>query len=131
MDRIRWSGVAFGGLGVALGFVLRYLVAARVTRPVERLAFAARDIADGDWNVRLEGMRATREIGVLADAFETMGRQLVDQRERLIQTERVAAWRELARRLAHELKNPLFPMRITLDNLRRARPLPKWLVSAR
>jgi len=125
VDRIRWSGVAFGGLGIALGFVLSYLVAARVTRPVERLAAAAREIADGDWNVRLEGMRATREIAVLADAFETMGRQLVDQRERLIQTERVAAWRELARRLAHELKNPLFPMRITLDNLRRARPLPK------
>jgi signal transduction histidine kinase len=125
VDRIRWSGVAFGGLGIALGFVLSYLVAARVTRPVERLAVAARDLADGDWNVRLEGMRATREIAVLADAFETMGRQLVDQRERLVQTERVAAWRELARRLAHELKNPLFPMRITLDNLRRARPFPK------
>jgi len=38
--------------------------------------------------------------------------------------ERVAAWREIARRLAHELKNPLFPLRITLDNLRRARTLP-------
>ena len=53
-----------------------------------------------------------------------MTRQLVDQRERLVQAERVAAWRELARRLAHELKNPLFPLRITLDNLRRARSLP-------
>src|SRR5437867_3960717 len=52
-----------------------------------------------------------------------MTRQLVDQRERLVQAERVAAWRELARRLAHELKNPLFPLRITLDNLRRARSL--------
>ena len=50
--------------------------------------------------------------------------QLVDQRERLVQAERVAAWRELARRLAHELKNPLFPLRLTLDNLRRARTLP-------
>jgi FixJ family two-component response regulator len=53
-----------------------------------------------------------------------MSRQLVDQRERLVQAERVAAWRELARRLAHELKNPLFPLRVTLDNLRRAKPLP-------
>jgi two-component system, NtrC family, nitrogen regulation sensor histidine kinase NtrY len=41
-----------------------------------------------------------------------------------VQAERVAAWRELARRLAHELKNPLFPLRITIDNLRRAKPLP-------
>jgi len=41
-----------------------------------------------------------------------------------VQAERVAAWRELARRLAHELKNPLFPLQITIDNLRRARALP-------
>jgi nitrogen fixation/metabolism regulation signal transduction histidine kinase len=46
---------------------------------------------------------------------------LIEQRERLVQAERVAAWRELARRLAHELKNPLFPMQITIENLRRAR----------
>ena len=124
VNRIRWSGIGFGALGVAVGFVLSYIVAARVTRPVERLAGAANALAEGDWDVRLEGMRASREIAVLADAFETMMRQLVDQRERLIQAERVAAWRELARRLAHELKNPLFPLRITLDNLRRARPLP-------
>jgi nitrogen fixation/metabolism regulation signal transduction histidine kinase len=53
-----------------------------------------------------------------------MTRQLADERERLVQAERVAAWRELARRLAHELKNPLFPLRITADNLRRSRSLP-------
>jgi two-component system, NtrC family, nitrogen regulation sensor histidine kinase NtrY len=122
--RIRWSGVGFGALGIALGFILSYLVAARVTRPVEQLAAAARTLADGDWNVRLEGVRAAGEIATLADAFDTMTRQLIDQRERLVQAERVAAWRELARRLAHELKNPLFPLRITLDNLRRAKPLP-------
>ena len=121
---IRWSGVAFGGLGLIFGFVLSYVVASRVTRPVEQLAAAARSVADGDWNVDLGHVRASGELGALADAFETMTRELGDQRERLIQAERVAAWRELARRLAHELKNPLFPMRITLDNLQRARSLP-------
>jgi len=50
-----------------------------------------------------------------------MTRQLAEQRERLLQSERVAAWRELARRLAHELKNPLFPLQITVENLQRAR----------
>jgi len=49
-----------------------------------------------------------------------MTRQLAEQRERLVQTERVAAWRELARRLAHELKNPLFPLQLTVENLQRA-----------
>jgi signal transduction histidine kinase len=46
---------------------------------------------------------------------------LLAQKERLVQTERVAAWRELARRLAHELKNPLFPLQLTVENLIRAR----------
>jgi nitrogen fixation/metabolism regulation signal transduction histidine kinase len=50
-----------------------------------------------------------------------MTHELVEQRERLVQTERVAAWRELARRLAHELKNPLFPLQITVENMQRAR----------
>jgi two-component system nitrogen regulation sensor histidine kinase NtrY len=50
-----------------------------------------------------------------------MTRDLVEQRQKLVQTERVAAWRELARRLAHELKNPLFPLQLTVENLLRAR----------
>ena len=50
-----------------------------------------------------------------------MTHQLVEQKQRIIQTERVAAWRELARRLAHELKNPLFPLQITIENLQRVR----------
>jgi nitrogen fixation/metabolism regulation signal transduction histidine kinase len=50
-----------------------------------------------------------------------MTHELVEQRDRLVQAERVAAWRELARRLAHELKNPLFPLQITVENMQRAR----------
>jgi nitrogen fixation/metabolism regulation signal transduction histidine kinase len=95
-----------------------------VTRPVEQVADAAAQIAAGEWDVRVGEVHASREITALAGAFDTMAVQLVDQRDRLVQAERVAAWRELARRLAHELKNPLFPLRITLDNLRHARALP-------
>ena len=124
VSRIRWSGVMFGSVAIALGFILAFVISARVTRPVEQLAGAARTVADGDWGVRVDDVRTTGEIKVLADAFETMTRQLVDHRDRLVQAERVAAWRELARRLAHELKNPLFPLRITIDNLRRAKSLP-------
>src|ERR1019366_6525281 len=61
------------------------------------------------------------EVGRLADTFNHMTRQLSEQRDRLLQAERVAAWRELARRLAHELKNPLFPLQVTVENLVRAR----------
>ena len=124
LSRIRWSGFGFGALGVIVGAALSYAAATQVTRPVEQVAEAADRIAGGDWDVRVGGVRAAREIDALARAFDTMAVQLVDQRDRLVQAERVAAWRELARRLAHELKNPLFPLRITLDNLRRARALP-------
>jgi nitrogen fixation/metabolism regulation signal transduction histidine kinase len=61
------------------------------------------------------------ELGELAESFNQMTRDLLEQKERLVQTERVAAWRELARRLAHELKNPLFPLQLTVENLLRAR----------
>jgi len=120
---IRWSGITFGAMAIVFGFALSFVVSAKVTQPVEQLADAARTVAGGEWNVRLDHVRTTGEIKVLADAFDTMTRQLVDHRDRLVQAERVAAWRELARRLAHELKNPLFPLRITIDNLRRARSL--------
>jgi signal transduction histidine kinase len=52
-----------------------------------------------------------------------MTRTLASQRDRVLQAERVAAWRELARRLAHELRNPLFPLQITVENLQRAKHL--------
>jgi nitrogen fixation/metabolism regulation signal transduction histidine kinase len=68
--------------------------------------------------------RGRDELSVLARSFNHMTEQLTSQRDRLVQTERVAAWRELARRLAHELKNPLFPLQLTVENLIRARELP-------
>lgn len=124
LGRMHVSGLALGTTGVLLGILLSYVLARRVTRPVESLAAAAQEIADGRWNVRTDDVRASGEIGALAGAFDTMARELSHQRERLIQAERVAAWRELARRLAHELKNPLFPLRLTVDNLRKAKSLP-------
>ena len=115
-------GVAAGG--ILLAIVLSLWIAARVSRPIERLASAAEEVAGGNWEVRVaEG--GSDEVGVLARSFNHMTGQLVSQRERLVQTERVAAWRELARRLAHELKNPLFPLQLTVENLVRARELPE------
>ena len=78
----------------------------------------------GDWETRVD-IRSLDEVGALARSFNNMTRQLAEQRDRLVQTERVAAWRELARRLAHELKNPLMPLQITVENMVRAKKLPK------
>jgi two-component system, NtrC family, nitrogen regulation sensor histidine kinase NtrY len=120
LNFIRTLGVVVGGGGILLGLLLSMWVSARVTRPIERLAKGAREVAAGDWSVRVEP-KSRDEVGQLTRAFNEMTRQLAEQRDRLIQAERVAAWRELARRLAHELKNPLFPLQLTLENLQRAR----------
>ena len=117
---IRAVAMVVAGAGILLGVALTGWAAARVTQPVEQLAAAARQVAAGNWNVRVEA-RSQDELGELARAFNQMTQQLLEQRDRLVQTERVAAWRELARRLAHELKNPLFPLQITVENLLRAR----------
>ena len=114
-------GVASGGILLAIVFSL--WIAARVSRPVEELARAAEEVANGSWDTHVPE-RGRDEVGVLARSFNHMTEQLANQREKLVQTERVAAWRELARRLAHELKNPLFPLQLTVENLVRARQLP-------
>jgi nitrogen fixation/metabolism regulation signal transduction histidine kinase len=109
-----------GAAGIVLGLLLSSWIAARVTRPIEELALAATEVGEGHWDTEVK-TSSTDEIGQLAGAFNRMTRELVLQREQLVQSERVAAWRELARRLAHELKNPLFPLQITVENLLRAR----------
>jgi two-component system, NtrC family, nitrogen regulation sensor histidine kinase NtrY len=119
-NRILWAGLLAGCGGVLLGVVLSLWMSSRITRPVERLAEGAREVAGGNWNARVD-VASSDELGQLAEAFNIMTRQILDNRDRLVQAERVAAWRELARRLAHELKNPLFPLQITIENLQRAR----------
>ncbi|HEX3820835.1 MAG TPA: ATP-binding protein [Candidatus Sulfotelmatobacter sp.] len=119
-QRIRDSALLVGGAGIVLAILLSSWAAGRVTRPVERLAHAAQEVAGGNWSSQVE-VSGRDEIGQLADSFNRMTAELLAQKERLVQTERVAAWRELARRLAHELKNPLFPLQLTVENLVRAR----------
>jgi signal transduction histidine kinase len=123
-QHIRAIAYGVAAAGILFAILCSLWIAARVSRPIERLAAAAEEVAGGNWETRVpEGGRD--EVGVLARSFNHMTAQLAGQRERLVQTERVAAWRELARRLAHELKNPLFPLQLTVENLVRARQLPE------
>lgn len=118
--RIGSAALLVGGVGIAVAILLSGWAASRVTRPVEQLATAAREVAAGNLRIQVD-VASSDELGELADAFNRMTRELREQKERLVQTERVAAWRELARRLGHELKNPLFPLQLTVENLLRAR----------
>ncbi|MBI3661493.1 MAG: HAMP domain-containing protein [Acidobacteria bacterium] len=117
---IRSTAFLVAAGGILLGFLLSWWASARITSPVQQLVAGAREVASGNWHARVD-VPAGGEIAELARAFNHMTLQLATQREQLVQSERVAAWRELARRLAHELKNPLFPLQITVENLQRAR----------
>jgi two-component system, NtrC family, nitrogen regulation sensor histidine kinase NtrY len=119
-QRIRAIAYGIASVGILFAILISLWVAARVSRPVEQLARAAQDVAAGDWEVKVP-VASRDEVGLLAEAFNRMTEELVSQRERLVQSERVAAWRELARRLAHELKNPLFPLQLTVENMIRAK----------
>jgi signal transduction histidine kinase len=122
-QHIRAIAYGVAAAGILLAIFASLWIAARVSRPIEQLAHAAGQVASGNWETHVPE-RGRDEIGRLARSFNHMTGELVAQRDRLVQTERVAAWRELARRLAHELKNPLFPLQLTVENLVRARELP-------
>jgi nitrogen fixation/metabolism regulation signal transduction histidine kinase len=114
-------GLAFGlAAAVLVGAVLAaVLLSGRIARPVRDLAEQSRRVAAGERGAAVDAPPGD-EVGELARAFNAMTAELRTSRERLLQTERVAAWREMARRLAHELKNPLFPIQLSIETLRRA-----------
>ncbi len=114
------AAMLVGGAGILVAVLASLWFAARITRPVVSLAEAARRVAAGDLYAKVE-VESSDELGELASAFNRMTEDLLQQKERTLQAERVAAWRELARRLAHELKNPLFPLQVTVENLVRAK----------
>jgi len=114
------TAMLVGGAGILVAVLASLWFAARVTRPVVSLAEAARRVAAGDLGAKVE-VESSDELGELAASFNRMTEDLAQQKDRTLQAERVAAWRELARRLAHELKNPLFPLQVTVENLMRAK----------
>jgi two-component system, NtrC family, nitrogen regulation sensor histidine kinase NtrY len=110
--------VIYAGLastGVAL--IIALLLARGPVRRIQELAAEARKVASGE--ARPVRVRGAGEIAELAQAFDDMLDDLAAMRRRLAATTRVAAWREVARRVAHEVKNPLAPIRAAVETLRR------------
>jgi nitrogen fixation/metabolism regulation signal transduction histidine kinase len=100
---------------LALGLAL--WIAERLAAPIRQLARGAGVVADGDWNYRLD-VKVGGETGRLVTAFNAMVARLEAQRRRLTDMEKMATWRDMARHLAHEIKNPLLPIRLTVEELR-------------
>ncbi|MFW6067793.1 MAG: ATP-binding protein [Myxococcota bacterium] len=100
---------------MAIGFVL----SRRVTRRVADLAEATRRVGAGDLTVQVP-TDARDEVGELTHAFNDMVRDLRESRERIDYLQRIGAWQEFARRLAHEIKNPLTPIQLASQELRQS-----------
>ncbi|WP_437599608.1 ATP-binding protein [Sorangium sp. So ce590] len=104
-------------LAIALGIAV--VLARSLSRPIAALAHETREVMSGAPR-RVEG-RGGREIADLAAAFNATIDELAAMRKRLAATERIAARREVARQIAHEIKNPLAPIRAAVETLRRLR----------
>lgn len=115
--------VVVGILSVLFAVIVGAMVARRIVRPIEELADAAGRVARGDLSARVQDPQTGGEVQDLVLAFNLMARDLESGQKRLLQAERVAAWQEIARGLAHELKNPLTPILSAMDVIRRARQL--------
>jgi nitrogen fixation/metabolism regulation signal transduction histidine kinase len=103
------------------------LIAHRVSRPIRQLTAALTDFAGGDWSRRLDtvgrsdGARRD-EVARAVDAFNNMADQLEENRDRLVHLTRLASWQSLARKTAHELKNSLTPIRLTVEEMQARHP---------
>jgi nitrogen fixation/metabolism regulation signal transduction histidine kinase len=100
-----------------LAALLGYLMARRTARRLVRLAEAHRRVASGDLSVRVEPEGGGDEVAALARGFNVMVEEVRQSRDRIVYLEKISGWQEVARRLAHEIKNPLTPIQLAFQQL--------------
>jgi len=102
-----------------LVFAVSSTLARQISRPLKELLRATRDITAGDLNRRVQ-VHGSAEIVDLMDSFNTMTTRLRQSQEELAAAERELAWKEMAKQVAHEIRNPLTPMKLAVQHLQRA-----------
>ena len=95
------------------------LLALRFARPLHTLTRAAKNVADGNLDINVS-VKSHDEIGTLAQSFNDMILKLRTSREELAKHERENAWKEMAKQVAHEIRNPLTPIKLSIQHLRQA-----------
>ena len=103
---------------LAMAAILGFLISNSISRPIIQLGHRIRQIQLGGRNIPLQWKRQD-EIGRLIEEYNTMIGELEESARKLAQTERESAWREMARQVAHEIKNPLTPMKLSIQHLQR------------
>lgn len=117
IHRKLFGGVALGAaFAVLLGLVLWF----SIVRRLRELEAAASRVGSGELSTMFTGS-SSDEVGKVLRAFDGMTSQLQNAQKRLIRAERIAAWRDIARRIAHEIKNPLMPIQTSIETMRKAR----------
>jgi signal transduction histidine kinase len=105
-------------LCILAGAGIGYSMAERIADPVNRLTRATRRLARGDLDARVAAT-SSDELRRLVEDFNSMAADLQRQRVELERTHRLEAWAEMARQVAHEIKNPLTPIQLNAEHLRR------------
>jgi signal transduction histidine kinase len=118
LDEVTVASAALAGAALLLTALLGVVVARRMTRDLDRLVEGAQAAARGDLGHRV-AVPSRDEVGEVATAFNLMMEDLLAAKDRAVVAERIAAWQEVARRLAHEIKNPLTPIQMSMDTLRK------------
>ena len=106
------SLLLFLSVNIAISF------ASRLTRPIINLINASEKISSGDLTAKVPSIEIDNELKLLSDNFNSMIEKLKIQQDKLLLTERHAAWENVARKLAHEIKNPLTPIQLSIDMIR-------------
>ena len=107
-------------LGGGLSLILAALISLGITRPISDLARSAQLIGRGRFLEARNTVNTGDEVGLLGSAMNIMIDDIKAYSERLAMSERVAAWRDIARSIAHEIKNPLSPIQLSIENMRAA-----------
>ncbi|MDH5656937.1 MAG: HAMP domain-containing protein, partial [Spirochaetia bacterium] len=103
---------------IAAALIGSILIARQISFPIVSLAAATRAVTDGKIETKLD-IKADGEIGILIESFNQMTEELNNLRAMQMHSQRVAAWQEVAKRLAHEIKNPLTPIQLSADRMLR------------
>jgi len=102
----------FLSITIAIRFSSRFFIS------INNLISASKEIGEGNLNTKVPNIIADKEIELLNKNFNSMINQLKVQQEKLLISERHEAWEHVARKLAHEIKNPLTPIQLSIDNLK-------------